>query len=81
MKQLYTCWHKKQELKTLIAVLKEKGYQNVQCMDASYAFPIIVADLHAKIFFGTNTTCMAALASRHALQTHDLTAALPLLEN
>lgn len=81
MQQLYIYWKGTLELKELIAALEERGYRNVQHLDAGYCFPIIVADLNEKIFFGTNTTCMAALASGHILQTHTLTTALPLLKN
>ena len=81
MQQLYIHWKGARELKELIAALEERGYRNVQHLDAAYSFLIIVADLNEKIFFGTNTTCMAALASGHILQTHTLTTALPLLEN
>lgn len=81
MQQLYIYWKGTLELKELIAALEERGYRNVQHLDAAYSFPIIVADLNEKIFFGTNTTCMAALASLNILQTHTLTTALPLLKN
>ena len=81
MQQLYIHWKGARELKELIAALEERGYRNVQRLDAGYCFPIIVPDLNEKIFFGTNTTCMAALASLHILQTHTLTTALPLLKN
>ena len=44
------------------SVLESKGYQNVQNLSTdNYTFPVIIADLKDKIFFGTNTTCMAAM--------------------
>lgn len=47
---------------TAFSVLEQKGYKNVQSLSANnYAFPVIIADLKDKIFFGTNTTCMAAM--------------------
>ena len=81
MKQLYIRWERRQELEDLIAALQEKGYRNIRHLDANYSFPVVVADLNEKVFFGTNTTCMAAIASCQALQTYSLTAALSLLEN
>lgn len=81
MKQLYIHWERRQELEDLISALQEKGYQNIRHLDANYSFPVVVVDLNEKVFFGTNTTCMAALASSQALQTYSLTVALPLLEN
>lgn len=80
MKQLYIRWNGKRELNDLIAALNEKGYKNVRCLDTRYSFPIIVADLQEKVFFGTDTACMAALASRRTLQTYSLTDAFSLLE-
>ncbi len=32
-------------------------------LDQEYDFPVIIADDEKRVFFGTNTTCMAALAS------------------
>lgn len=44
------------------SVLESKGYQNVQNLSTdNYTFPVIIANLKDKIFFGTNTTCMAAM--------------------
>lgn len=44
------------------SVLENKGYKNVQHLSTdNYTFPVIIADLKDKIFFGTNTTCMAAM--------------------
>lgn len=44
------------------SVLENKGYKNVQLLSTdNYTFPVIIADLKDKIFFGTNTTCMAAM--------------------
>ena len=41
--------------------LENKGYKNVQQLTVeNYKFPVIVVDKKDKIFFGTNTTCMAA---------------------
>lgn len=47
---------------TALLVLESKGYKNEQNLSTdNYAFPVIIADLKDKIFFGTNTTCMAAM--------------------
>ena len=44
------------------SVLESKGYKNVQLLSIdNYTFPVIIANLKDKIFFGTNTTCMAAM--------------------
>ena len=44
------------------SVLESKGYKNTQNLSIdNYTFPVIIADLKDKIFFGTNTTCMAAM--------------------
>lgn len=44
------------------SVLESKGYKNVQNLSIdNYTFPVIIADLKDKIFFGTNITCMAAM--------------------
>lgn len=38
------------------------GFANVHSLTAeNYRFPVIVLDLTAKTFFGTNTACMAAM--------------------
>ena len=48
--------------KLALSVLERKGYKNVQnLLTGNYTFPVIIADLKDKIFFGTNTTCMAAM--------------------
>lgn len=47
---------------TAFSVLKSKGYKNIQNLSTdNYTFPVIIADLKDRIFFGTNTTCMAAM--------------------
>ncbi len=47
---------------TAFSVLESKGYKNAQNLSTdNYRFPVIIADLKDKIFFGTNTTCMAAM--------------------
>lgn len=47
---------------TAFLILENKGYKNVQNLSTdNYTFPVIIADLKDKIFFGTNTTCMAAM--------------------
>lgn len=47
---------------TAFSVLKSKGYKNIQNLSTdNYTFPVIIADLKNRIFFGTNTTCMAAM--------------------
>lgn len=44
------------------SVLESNGYKNVQNLSTgNYTFPVIIADLKDKTFFGTNTTCMAAM--------------------
>lgn len=48
--------------KSAFSVLESKGYKNVQNLSTdNYMFPVIIADVKDKIFFGTNTTCMAAM--------------------
>lgn len=48
--------------KSVFSVLENKGYKNVQNLSTdNYTFLVIIADLKDKIFFGTNTTCMAAM--------------------
>ncbi|MGN0804132.1 MAG: hypothetical protein ACI4MS_01995 [Candidatus Coproplasma sp.] len=45
--------------------LTNLGFANVQNLTAQdYSFPVIVLDLTAKTFFGTNTACMAAMKPR-----------------
>lgn len=45
--------------------LKSKGYKNVQNLSTdNYTFPVIIADLKDKIFFGTNATCMTAMRQK-----------------
>ena len=47
---------------TAFSVLESKDYKNAQNLSTdNYTFPVIIADLKDKIFFGTNTTCMAAM--------------------
>lgn len=47
---------------TAFLILENKGYKNVQHLSSdNYTFSVIIADLKDKIFFGTNTTCMAAM--------------------
>lgn len=42
--------------------LEQIGFCNAQCLTKdNYNFPVIVVDLQSKQFFGTNTTCMAAM--------------------
>ena len=42
--------------------LEEHGYSNAQHLTTSnYSFPVIIVDTANKTFFGTNTTCMAAM--------------------
>lgn len=48
--------------KSAFSILEDKGYKNVQKLSLdNYTFPVIITDLKDKIFFGTNTTCMAAM--------------------
>lgn len=48
--------------KLAFSVLESKDYKNVQHLSSdNYTFSVIIADLKDKIFFGTNTTCMAAM--------------------
>ena len=47
---------------TAFSVLESKSYKNPQNLTIdNYTFPVIIVDLKDKIFFGTNTTCMAAM--------------------
>lgn len=47
---------------TAFSVLESKGYKNIQNLSTdNYTFPVIIADLKDRIFFGTNATCMAAM--------------------
>ncbi|MGN0807420.1 MAG: hypothetical protein ACI4MN_03105 [Candidatus Coproplasma sp.] len=42
--------------------LANHGFANVQNLTVqNYSFPVIVLDLTAKTFFGTNTACMSAM--------------------
>ncbi len=42
--------------------LEQLGFCNAQRLtNDNYNFPVIIIDLHSKQFFGTNTTCMAAM--------------------
>lgn len=42
--------------------LEQLGFCNIQCLTKdNYNFPVIVVDLQSKHFFGTSTTCMAAI--------------------
>lgn len=48
--------------KSAFSVLENKDYKNMQNLSTdNYMFPVIIADLKDKTFFGTNTTCMAAM--------------------
>ena len=45
-----------------LAWLKENDYANTQRLTAqNYSFPVIIVDKTTQSFFGTNTTCMAAM--------------------
>lgn len=45
-----------------VAWLEEHGYTNIQNLTAqNYSFPVVVVDIETRKFFGTNTTCMAAM--------------------
>lgn len=47
------------------SVLESKGYKNTQNLSTdNYTFPVIITDLKDKTFFGTNTTCMAAMSPK-----------------
>lgn len=60
--QMLVSVHGKKERALAIAWLENHGYQNVQKLTAeTYDFPVFV--LEKGVFFGTNTTCMAALCS------------------
>lgn len=42
--------------------LMNSGFANIQNLTAeNYRFPVLVLDVTDKTFFGTNTTCMAAM--------------------
>ncbi len=48
--------------RSAFSVLESKDYKNVQNLSTdNYTFPVIIIDLKDRIFFGTNTTCMAAM--------------------
>lgn len=64
MKQITVKVENRQQLAYLLGILRSKGYKNVQRLSKRYSFPVVVVDLDKKQFFGTNTTCMAALASQ-----------------
>lgn len=61
MKQLYVRWHSGQELRSIKVLLDDYGFKGYLPQD--YAFPIVVVDTMDKEYFGTSTTCMAALFS------------------
>ena len=61
MKQLYIKWSGRQELRSIKALLDSYGFKNNLPQD--YAFPIVVVATIDRVYFGTNTTCMAALVS------------------
>ena len=63
MKQRTIHWSTKAQLAEIIAALEADGYNNVGKLDQEYDFPVIIADDEKRVFFGTNTTCMAALVS------------------
>lgn len=63
MKQRTIHWSTKAQLAEIIAALEADGYHNVGKLNQEYDFPVIIADDEKRVFFGTNTTCMAALAS------------------
>ena len=55
----------KKEAQTLYDRLTRNGYRNPQGLTAeNYSFPAVVIETGEKIFFGTNTACMAAAASK-----------------
>lgn len=61
MKQRTIHWNTKEQLVEIIAALEADGYHNVGSFNQEYDFPVIIADDEKRVFFGTNTTCMAAL--------------------
>ena len=62
--------------KMAFLILKNKGYKNVQNLSTdNYTFPAIIEDLKDKIFFGTNTTCMAAMRPK----VYDITEIIDIL--
>ena len=63
MKQRTIQWNTKAQLAAIIAALEANGYHNVGNLNQEYDFHVIIADDEKRVFFGTNTTCMAALAS------------------
>ncbi len=55
----------KEEAQALYDRLLRNGYRNPQGLTAeNYSFPAVVVETEEKIFFGTNTACMAAAASK-----------------
>ena len=63
MKQRTIHWSTKAQLAEIIAALEAEGYHKVGKLNQEYDFPVIIADDEKCVFFGTNTTCMAALVS------------------
>lgn len=62
-KQYYVSVHGQEQRQQAIAWLEKHGYQNVQNLTtANYSFPVFV--IEGNKFFGANTTCMAALATK-----------------
>ncbi len=55
----------KEEVQAFCERLVRNGYRNPQGLTAdNYSFPVIVVETEEKTFFGTNTACMAAAASK-----------------
>ncbi len=52
--------------------LEEHEYANSQHLTTSnYSFPVTIVDMAHKTFFGTNTTCMAAMKPK-VIEFNDL---------
>lgn len=67
--QIAVCYHGREEAQRLYKWLDGNGYKNIQGLSPeNYTFPVVCVD-ESGIYFGTNTTCMAAAASKgiHAL--------------
>ena len=62
--QVCISYHGEKEFLKVTKFLEANGFNNVQGLHyPEYHFPIIVADFGKNVYFGSNVTCMAALAS------------------
>ena len=76
-------WHDRETLRRLAEALEARGFRRIG-LPEEYTFPIVVIDPWDKLFFGSNTTCMAARAScgfREILEPDEALARLDDLKN